>query len=260
MRAEDAYLCAIGLIYGLASAEAGWDGTIPSRHSALSEEFNGVRVGFGSLALPEDQYQLQYKHVIVGLLETLNAMARKKRYCFAKTSLYVFRRQIGEMAIGRHDPGVNEANVSIAEVDQVPAVTGSSNPARTGEIVDPNDSLFVISYEMLRDSIPCPALLNAALNGMANSAVFDDGVRCRNFGGFSFLGEVTYTIFAVPPMSARRYLTYILVRKVMELLPTRLYQEHSCGEVDFNLTYEGEKLASGSFELSDLQRDSVAVR
>ena len=249
MRAEDAYLTAIGLIYGLAGPPAGWDVVIPTRETALSKDVNGVRVGFQSIAKEGDQYRLQYKHVIVGLLETLNAFARKDRFCFTQAILFLHDEYAGSMAIGRRAPDVHGVNVTLGDIGPIGNTTESGNPTGGGEIVDPEDSDFVISYEMVGDSIPCKTLLNAALNGMANSAVFGNQVRCRNFGGFSFSGTVAFTFIGSSPEPSRYVLTYVLVRTVLELLPKTLYEKQSCGEVEFDLIYSGQKLGGGSFML-----------
>ena len=249
MRAEDAYLTSISLIYGLAAPPGGWDAIVPPKETALSKDVNGVRVGFQSLAQEGDQFKLQYKHVIVGLLETLNAFARKDRFCFTQTIFYLYGKYAGDMAIGRRAPDVYGVNVTLDDIGLISNITESGNPTQRGEIVDPEDSNFVISYERVGESIPCKTLLNAALNGMANSAVFGNQDPCRNFGGFSSSGTVAYTFFAKPPGPLGYTLTYVLVRTVLELLPTRLYEKRSCGEVEFDLIYSGEKLGAGSFHL-----------
>ena len=99
------------------------------------------------------------------------------------------------------------------------------------------------------DTIPCKTLLNAALSGMANSAVFSDHDRCRLFSGLSSSGTVAFTFIGSPPASSTYVLTYVLVRTVLELLPKRLYEQQSCGEVKFDLIYSREKLGGGSFYL-----------
>ena len=249
MPPEDAYLCAIFLIYGLASPAAGWDGTIPAEGSSLSREVNGVKVGFRSLARVGDRDQLKYKHVIVAILETLNAFARRDSFCFTQTDMILHNRIIGDMAIGRRMPDLYDNNATVGDIGLINNTMESGNPTAGGEIVDPEDSNFVISYQRVRDSIPCKTLLNAALSGMANSAVFSNQHRCRNFGGFSSSGTVAFTFIEGPPGTSRYVLTYVLVRTVLELLPERLYEKQSCGEVEFDLIYGGEKLGGGSFFL-----------
>ena len=250
MKAEDAYLTAIGLIYGLASSEtAGWDGTVPTQHTSVSREVNGVKVGFRSLAQEGDQYQLQYKHVIVAILETLNAFARKDRFCFTETAMYLHGKMVGDMAIGRRMPDLYGVNVTLGDIGLINNITQSGNSARGGTIVDPEDSDFVISYEMVGDSIPCKTLLNAALSGMANSAVVSNYDRCRNFGGFSSSGTVAFTFIGGSPGISGYVLTYLMVRTALDLLPSRLYEKRRCGEVEFDLIHSGEKLGGGSFSL-----------
>ena len=247
MKAEDAYLTSIGLMYALAAAP-GWDGTVPPEQTLVSKDVNGVFVGFQSLVGVGDRYQLQFKHVIVALLETLNALEVRNRFCFTQTTMYLYGKTIGDMAIGRQ-PDAYGVNVTMGNLGPISNITQSENPTEGGQIVDPEDPDFVISYEMTGDSIPCQTLLNAALNGMANSAVFANHDRCGDFGGFSRSGTVAYTIRGSQPGVSGSVLSYIMVRTVLDLLPKRLYQTRNCREVGFDLIHSGEKLGVGSFFL-----------
>ena len=166
MKAEDTYLCAIFLIYGLASPPAGWEGIVPTQHMAFSKNVNGIIIGFRSLAQVGGRDQLQYKHVIVAILETLNAFARKDRFCFSQTDMYLHGKMVGDISIGRPNPDLHGVNVTIDDISPIGNITQSANPTEGGKIVDPEDSDFVISWEMAGDSIPCKTLLNAALSGV----------------------------------------------------------------------------------------------
>ena len=260
---EDAYLSALGFMYDLAFA--GWEGTIPSGFEAFTKEVNAVKVAFGSLAQPGDQYQLQNKHVALGLLRMLNWLAERDYFCFTRASLSVYRHQVGQMAIGRRAPetlaGLNVVNVTQTASGSLPSPIKGRGLTAKGKIVDPEDSDFVITYEMVGKSISCQALFNTALNAMAWSAVLDNDEECTNFAGVSPSGEVTYQINSSPRGTKRLLLTFILVRTALKLLPERLYEAGICGEVNFHFIYEGEKLGGGSILISDFQnRDRVAVR
>ena len=249
MKPEDLYICALDYLYGLASE--GWEETIPSEETAMSEEVNGVKIAYRSLATPEARYQLQYKHVVVGILGTVNAMAKKNLFCFAKTDLSLYRDIFGQLVIGRRKPdfldGTNVFNVTSSEMAPMRTDTKSRAVNANGRIVDPEDSNFLVSYKMLRASIPCQALFSAALDGMASSAVAGDHTRCRSLAGASSSGEVTFLIVGNDPRTSSLVLAYIQVRTVLKLLPTRLYETGRCGVVKFNLTYGGEKIGGGSF-------------
>ena len=260
---EDAYLSALGFMYDLAFA--GWEGTIPSGFEAFTKEVNEVKVAFGSVAQSGDQYQLQNKHVALGLLRMLNWLADREHFCFTRVSLSVYRHKIGQMAIGRRAPqtlaGLNVLNVTQTARRSVPNPVEGKSLTAEGEIVDPEDAYFVISYEMVGESIPCQDLFNAALNAMAWSAVLGNDEECTNFAGVSPSGELTYQINSSPRGTKRLLLTYILVRTALKLLPARLYENGICGEVNFHFIYGGEKLGGGSILISDFQnRNRVVVR
>ncbi len=265
LKPEDAYLCAIYFMYNLALA--GWDDYIPSGYEAISKEVNGVKIGFESLAKPADQYQLQIKHMVLGLLKMLNTSASKGVFCFTAVNLYLYRKHIGQMAIGQPVSSklasATPVNVTLDGMNHIGNFTESR---RRGlgvkkQIVDPEDPNFVISYEVVGDPIPCQVLLNAALNGIATSAIMDSERRCINFAGFSSMEEVTFAINGLPLGPSRRVLTYIMVRTALKLLPARLYGEGTCGEVNFSFDYGGESLGAGFIRLSDFSsREKVSSK
>lgn len=251
---EDAYLCAIEFIYDLASA--GWEEVIPSGYEAFSPEVNGIKIAFASLTQPGDTYQLQSKHLILGILKAMNTLASRSSFCTTKATLYMYNKIVGQLAIGRGAGPpptlsiIHGTNVTLSNPDPIPDNTASRSLAIVREIVDPEDSDFVISYEMLEDPIPCQTLLNAAMNGMAKSAQVKNEDRCIDFAGYSSAGEVTYMISRNPPGTTRFILTYSLVRTTLKLLPERLYSTGACGEVKFDFVYQGDELGGGTFFLS----------
>ena len=249
MKAEDAYISAISSIYGFASPANGWEGTIPSGHTAASKGYNGVKVVWGSAAQEGDQYQLQYKHVILGLVETLNMLAGEDDFCYTHTDMFLYGKYIGNLAIGPQAADVNVVNLALGDIGSNRNALTSRNPLGKGSIVDPEDSDFVISYEMFRDSIPCQDLLNAAVNGMATSAVLSDEKECIDFASLDSSGRVVYRFAGRPTETTQYKLSYVLVRTVLELLPKRLYVKQTCGEVQFSCNYGGEIVGGGSLIL-----------
>ena len=249
MKAEDAYISALSSIYGLASPADGWEGFIPSGHSAVSKGYKGVKIVFGSVAREGDQYQLQNKHVIVGILETLNMLAGKNDFYYTHTDMLLHDRYIGNLAIGPQAADVNVVNLTLGDSGSASNTLTSRNPLGMGTIVSPEDSDFVISYERFRDSIPCQDLLNSALNGMASSAVFADDQPCTDFAGLDLSGRVVLRISGRFPETTRYKLDYEMVRTVLELLPKKLYEKQTCGEVTFTCKYRGGIVGDGSIML-----------
>ena len=249
MKAEDAYVSAISSIFGLASAESGWEGIIPSGHSAVSTGYRGVVVVFGSVAPEGDQYQLQYKHVIVGILETLNMLAGKNDFYYTHTDMLLYGRYIGNVAIGPQAANVNVVNLTLGDSGSSSDTLTSRNALGKGTIVDPEDSDFVISYERFRDVIPCQALLNSALNGMASSAVLAGDRMCTDFAGLDLSGRVVFRLSGRLPETTQYRLNYEMVRTVLELLPKRLYEKQTCGEVTFTCKNGGVIVGGGSIML-----------
>ena len=249
MKAEDAYISALSSIYGLASPADGWEGIIPNGHSAVSKAYKGVNLVFGSVAPEGDRYQLQYKHVIIGILETLNMLAGKNDFYYTHTDLLLHGRYVGNLAIGPRAADVNVVNLTLGDSGSNSNTLTSRNLLSKGTIVSPEDSNFVISYERFRDSIPCQDLLNSALNGMASSAVFADDHMCTDFAGLDLSGRVVFRISGRHPETTRYRLDYEMARTVLELLPKRLYENQKCGEVTFTCKYGGMIVGGGSIML-----------
>ena len=237
MKPEDAYLCAIGYMYDLASA--GWEEIIPKGDDRTSEEVNSIRIALASVAKHRDRNQLQNKHVILGILRMLNNMAKWNQFCLTTADMRLYAKVIGQMAIGSRDSGElaggDDANFTLDEKTSTRKITESQSLTEDGRIVDPEDPKFVISYTLRGEPISCQALFDAALNGMAHSAEMDDHDRCVNFAGFSSSAKVVYMINSGPPETTREVLGYIQVRTTLKLLPEKLYEEGRCGEVDFVL-------------------------
>lgn len=253
MKPEDAYRCAIGYIYDLASA--GWEEIIPKGDDRTSKEVNAIRIALASVAKHRDRNQLQNKHVIQGILKMLNNMAKWNRFCLTTADMYLDAKLIGQMAIGSRDSGElaggDDANFTLDENTSTRNVLPEG-----GRIVDPEDPNFVISYTLRGEPISCQALFDAALNGMAHSAEMADHDRCVNFAGFSSSAKVVYMINSGPPETTREVLGYILVRTTLKLLPEKLYEEGRCGEVNFVLIYGGEQLGGGFIHLSDFEKSN----
>ena len=247
MKAEDAYISAISSIYDFASPRNGWEGIISSGHTAVSKGYKGVKIVWGSVAQEGDKYQLQYKHVILGILETLNTLAGKGDYYYAHTDMDLYRNYIGNLAIGPQAADVNVLNLTLGDIGSNSNALTSRNSPGKGTIVDPEDSDFVISYKRFRDSIPCQDLLNAALAGMASSAVAADDEECIDFASLDLSGRVAFRLSGRPIKTPRYKLSYVLVRTVLNLLPKTLYEKQTCGEVTFTCRYSGEIVGQGSF-------------
>ena len=109
--------------------------------------------------------------------------------------------------------------------------------------------------------IPCQDMLNAALDRLTASVVRHNHDQCQNFAGFSSSGSVTHAIRSAPHGTTLVFLTYVWVRTALKLVPVRLYECGSCGEVELRLRYINERIGRGSIRLSDFDyRKKVTIR
>ena len=210
-----------------------------------------MKGAYGSFTGPGDTYQLQNKHLVLGLAQLINILASRGSWCNAKAELYLYTKKIGQLGLGRPiSNGINATSVTRRGLSPVINKRTSRSLTARGDIVDPEDRDLVISYEMEGSSIPRLSLFNAALNALANSAIAADDYRCKDFAGLSSTGEVTYMISGNPPGTTRFVFTYALVRTALRLLPLRLSDQENCGEITFDVLYRGEILGGGTFFLS----------
>ena len=247
-------------------AYTGWEGTIAAGFKGFSEEVNMIKVGFVSLAQPGDEQQLQNKHLVIGLLLMLNHSTSRGVFCLTKAEIYMYNQAIGRMVIAHGDQGFATTTSPSVTLDESNTTRDTIDSWRrdlradSGEIVDPEDSNFVITYEMLGTPIPCQSLLSAALNGLAQSSLFSNDNRCNEFAGFSSSKDVTFQILTPPAGTTRFVLNYLLVKTFFKLLPAELYKKSICGEVQYQFLYGGESIGGGNFRLSDfLDKDKVVV-
>ena len=246
-------------------AVATWDDVIPSEFEAFSKGYNGLKVAYGSLAEPDSRHQLQNKHLVLGFLQLMDKLAERSVFCTARATLYLHNQLIGQLAMGRPLPtasvGVDGVNLALGGGG---APVGNRTVARSlgdeKEIVDPEDSDFVIQYEVYGEAIPCQTLFSAALNGLAKSAAYYNDEPCEDYAGVSTKEELTYVVNSRRGM-ASYLLTFHFIKIMFKLLPAHLYDEGTCGEVKFSFVFRGERLGGGSIVLSDFQkRERLAVR
>lgn len=252
LNSTGAYLCAIEVAYDL--AQIGWEELVPPGSMRVSKEFNSIEVAFISDAKRGEGYQLQSKHILLTLLEIMNALASRGNFVAAKAKLSMYRNIIGEMAIGIRNQdsktdrlGINENTTLLTGDDGTP----KRSVGVVREIVDPDDPNFVVSYENSETRFSCQELFSATLDGLVKSAQAEKTDTCNNFAGLSASTRVIYTIVGDRPTASGYLLDYDFVRRAIKLLAVRMYNESTCGEVEFDIIYGSDMLGGGSIHLSD---------
>ena len=119
------------------------------------------------------------------------------------------------------------------------------------EIVDPDDPDLIIGYERFGEAFSCQLLFSAAIDGLASSAQEEAVETIEMITGTEYSEKVVYSVFGKRNHYGLLLMTEDMFRRIMRLLPLRLLEEGNCGEVRFNVTYGGIKMAGGRFWVPD---------
>lgn len=107
--------------------------------------------------------------------------------------------------------------------------------------LDPKDHHFVVEYETIYRRLSCVDLLSKILYAIATAVQGSEDDHCKDLGDSNEKRSATYRIHGLQSIASTRFLSYGIVRRVLSLLLSKLYDERSYGrEVAWNLIYRGE--------------------
>lgn len=118
-------------------------------------------------------------------------------------------------------------------------------------LIDPSDPSLTITYERFGARLDCSILFGAALDALATLAQDDDGDTIDMFTGENWSQKVVYQTFSATSPYGGLLLTVDVVKRVMRLLPQRLWEGGECGEVGFRMLVGGVRMGAGRFWVPD---------
>ncbi|KAL8708746.1 MAG: hypothetical protein Q9220_006388 [cf. Caloplaca sp. 1 TL-2023] len=248
---EKVYLAAITMIHDW--ADKGWDYTFKSGPTRYVKEIYGISLSFRSLALPAQRYQLQEKHMIIGMLHLIDQMTKVKKFCVSTASVLTYRQPVGflRLAVPGTPIARNSSDVGQAITEDVPSRIKNRDLQTSGRAVDPQDPDFAVAYQRIGDPLSCVEILSASLYAMATAAQGDGDNYCSMLGGFNEQRTVVWRILGRRPTVSGYLLSYDSVRTGLMILSAQLYRTGFSGEVGFQFEYKGDNLGGGSITLSD---------
>lgn len=255
------YQCTVEAMYHLAEEE--WEDVVHTGHSKIVK---GLQVSYYDV--PDRPINMQYQHIIVAVLASVNEMDRLGDFDRAVIEMRMNKKVLGTVRIGRRSGGgMHDDDDAVMKVEGEGGGGGNSTASNSTRLdspkilVDPDDPSVTISYERFGAAIDCKLLFSAALDALATLAQNDDFDKIDLFIGVNWSNRVVYQAFTEEDHHQRWLLTADLIKRVMRLVPQRLFEERACGEVIFVIFVDGRRHGAGRFRLPDEQgREEIGSR
>ena len=242
------YINAIELMYKL--AQYSWDVPIIDQL-----EYSDRRYDVLILSSPEQgpspvkqPSQLQNCHVIIALYEVLLTMAARAIFCELFVDLLVNEKQVGNMNIFQWGGFDGDGHA-----DDILTLTTSNSTeyisvlnGESGEIVDPDNNNFKISYAFYGQHINSQEIFTATLDGLATAAEFNRESKCDVIYATSVLKTCAFSITKNIGLQASQ-LSYAQVTAALRLLTVGVMLERKMfGEMEFALEFGGIQVGEGN--------------
>ncbi|KAL8859732.1 MAG: hypothetical protein Q9178_003847 [Gyalolechia marmorata] len=260
------YLSAIETMYRLAQAD--WDQVVT--REVQKGWVVGVRYSYHTL--PDQPKKVTVGHVVVALLGTLENMDSRSDFSTGVVEMRNYGRDFGILEIEKRGSwgveGVEGGGGVVDDDLRVPhlravgnttttvnGTTGTSDLSYAKSIIDPDDPDLVIGYERFGSNFACKEIFGAGLDALAVLAQEEDNTeKIEIFTGMNWSEKVVYQAF-----SDRQYgellLSVDVIKRVMRLVPERVWEDGVCGEVRFLVSYRGVDLGRGRFWVKDFEKE-----
>ncbi|KAL8850770.1 MAG: hypothetical protein Q9221_004268 [Calogaya cf. arnoldii] len=264
------FLCAIEAMYHY--AESDWDDVTRTGHSAT---IKGLQISYYDV--PDRPINIEYKHIIIAVLMILDTMDRTNDFQRSVAELKHNGAVFGTLRLGKRsaseldggddgsgtNPLVPAPSPLIAKSDDSTAMINPttshhlkpniSTPLTThSSLIDPSDPALNITYTYSGLRLNCRNLFSAALSALATLAHDDvDGRAIDLFTAVNWSHNVVFQTFSDESAYGDWLLTPDMIKRVARLLPARLWEEGGCGEVYFQVFWQGLRQGAGRFWVND---------
>jgi len=221
-------------------AQLGWENQMLAMIASHIEGYK-VLMMFINPHRPVAVPQLQVSHCVDALFRAVNIMTDGVLFCQLRCKLSVSGREIGDFTVATMD---NAANVppSVAESDTAGSnASVSTLPYGRGQIVDPDNFLFVIEYRWLNKAIKPKEISLAVLDALAQAAMHDKDAAFQELEAVSPGGECGIFIDRVRDKPVLKPLTYRYATRALRLMFDEIVvPQKRWGDVYLKLTYNEE--------------------
>ena len=241
------FLSALDCMYYFACED--WDQVFDKAIQIPAKDYD-VEVEILAAFGPGAPLPLRTSHIIFGVYDTVLAMSHSIRFVEVLTTLSLYGRNIGSVAIRKHailaaktTPPTSNQNNTLT-VSPVPTNSARNNPS--GTITDGDDSRFSISYVYDGARINIKDILLTVLNVVVIAAQSGSDQPFQALVANSASEKCAITLSKV---AAKTQADYSLVLRAMEvivydvILPLKVF-----GEMTLQLKWEGEIVAEGKIE------------
>lgn len=203
--------------------------------------------------------RLKTSHVILGLYEGLMTMLGHNRFCELSVTLSIHQRQVGELSMRAEHVPIEAAadstiiGTSLDAISPVITATDDSN-ALQRQYTDPSDPKFKMIYQFHGSRIPSKNIFTAALNGLANAAVFDPKSPCDRLKAVS---ENSGCLIQISKLDGQS-MDYAQATKALKWMTSTIpILEKTFGEMNAQLVYDGQRIADGYILKATTPNDSI---
>lgn len=246
------YINAIELMYKLAQEE--WNDYI---HEDLYMSVTTYNIWIIAASTP--QHELQISLLVIGLQDSIIAMARLSGFFRLTVNLSLNGLVIGHLDFGRIEtPPYNVTSTGYTKevLLSINKIQSNGSLSNSGQIVDPYDSKFVVSYTFYGKAINSKEVFTAVLDGLAISAQYKSEEHCSLLEAVSVSGTSAISVSQIPSFPTR--LHYSDVTKALLILTTGvIVTRRRFGEVEFEISYDGIQIAEGYILKLALSNNSV---
>lgn len=219
---------------------------------------------------PERTRLFQVKYGVRAIYEAGIALAAKpitRRGYVPRlyAGLFLQNRQIGFMKWQHKQRTV--AGAANGTVDLVDVVNSTSTlqlmhvdgptslQVDKGDIVDPKDSKFKITYEVCDKDAHLPETFSAFLDAMATAATYDEFATGAFVNAVSVSGDIALNVHGSDVDSSFSWRRLV---RTLTLLWENVVMDHKFNELDFEVFYAGRKIGEGFIMNMTLPRTSMA--
>ena len=239
LRPLDVYFTAIQLMYEL--AQRNWDESIFALIEKYIEGYN-VLFLFINHQPPGATNQLKVQHCVAALFRAVLTMTEQVMFCQLRCRLTLRTHEIGGLSVAPVDYAAT-ANTSV-DLHGDPDGPGTNTSNSTlwldhGQIVDPDDFLFVIDFHWHSKSIKSTEVSLAILDALATAAPFDRNDECVELEALSPQGDC---VIFIDGDVARKKLTYAFATRALKLMYSDLIvRQKRFGDLYLELQYNERK-------------------
>lgn len=268
----EVYETAISAISNLGQAVP-WDYDGFKRADASSPGTH-IELMFRSLTTPQSRNRLQAGHIVLGMYQAVNLMARESIFCEAYVTLSSYRQRVGKVSFSRKVHGTALVGGNLTEITSVATDASTkngdsrddtngkksaskkrSNPYDFPQIIDPDDPNLKLTYNFNGPAINRDDVLSATLDAMATIAKPGPVNECPRLDAYSVSGGV---VIHITPFDASTVLfTCGKVGRALTLIwDNIMLQQNRWAEISFELWYGKEPFAMGF--VSDFGRGEIS--